>query len=74
MPVATLLVIVERHQRQGSPVHSHVSGFELAHGSKLLVARRGSSEPEMAIGPAGELVCIMVYKRGAMEVVRRLRG
>jgi hypothetical protein len=24
--------------------------------------------------PAGELVCLTVYKRGATEVVRRLRG
>lgn len=28
----------------------------------------------MVINPAGELVCITVYKRGAVEVVRRLRG
>jgi hypothetical protein len=28
----------------------------------------------MVIDPAGELVCITVYKRGAVEVVRRLRG
>jgi hypothetical protein len=28
----------------------------------------------MVIDPAGELVCITVYKRGAMEVVRRLGG
>lgn len=26
----------------------------------------------LVIDPAGELVCITVYKRGAMEVVRRL--
>ena len=26
----------------------------------------------MVIDPAGELVCITVYKRGAMEVVRRV--
>lgn len=26
------------------------------------------------IDPEGELVCITVYKRGAMEVVRRLGG
>ncbi|HYW10600.1 MAG TPA: hypothetical protein VE871_01555 [Longimicrobium sp.] len=26
----------------------------------------------MVIDPQGELVCITVYKRGAMEVVRRL--
>jgi hypothetical protein len=28
----------------------------------------------LVFDPAGELVCITVYKRGAMEVVRRLGG
>lgn len=28
----------------------------------------------MVIDPEGELVCITVYKRGALEVVRRLQG
>jgi hypothetical protein len=28
----------------------------------------------MVIDPAGALVCITVYKRGALEVVRRLAG
>ena len=26
----------------------------------------------MVIGPQGDLVCVTVYKRGAVEVVRRL--
>jgi hypothetical protein len=39
--------------------------------------RRGKREGSrhwMVIDPQGELVCLTVYKRGAMEVVRRLAG
>jgi hypothetical protein len=28
--------------------------------------------PRMVIDPEGKLVCVTVYKRGAVEVVRRL--
>jgi len=33
-----------------------------------------SSRHWMVIDPHGELVCLTVYKRGAVEVVRRLAG
>jgi hypothetical protein len=39
-----------------------------------LIQKRERSRHWMVIDPGGELVCLTVYKRGAMEVVRRLAG
>jgi hypothetical protein len=38
------------------------------------VAKYGKSRFWAVVDPTGELVCVTVYKRGAEEVVRRLRG
>ena len=38
------------------------------------VERYGASRYWQVRDAAGELVCLTVYKRGAVEVVRRLRG
>lgn len=39
-----------------------------------VVRKRERSRFWEVIDPAGELVCLTVYKRGAAEVVRRLVG
>jgi hypothetical protein len=39
-----------------------------------VIRKRERSRFWDVIDPAGELVCVAVYKRGASEVVRRLRG
>jgi hypothetical protein len=39
-----------------------------------IVAKYGKSRYWAVVDAAGELVCVTVYKRGAEEVVRRLRG
>jgi hypothetical protein len=38
------------------------------------VAKYGKSRYWAVVDAEGELVCVTVYKRGAEEVVRRLRG
>jgi hypothetical protein len=38
----------------------------------FVVKKQHGSRYWMVIDPAGELVCLTVYKKGAMEVVRRL--
>ena len=38
------------------------------------VEKYGASRFWAVVDAAGELVCVTVYKRGAEEVVRRLRG
>jgi hypothetical protein len=38
------------------------------------VVRYGNSRYWAVLDAAGALVCVTVYKRGAEEVVRRLRG
>ena len=38
------------------------------------VARYGKSRYWAVVDAAGALVCVTVYRRGAEEVVRRLRG
>jgi hypothetical protein len=38
----------------------------------LLTSDPPGSRYWMVIDPVGELVCLTVYKKGAMEVVRRL--
>ncbi|HST61083.1 MAG TPA: hypothetical protein VLK84_20430 [Longimicrobium sp.] len=38
------------------------------------IQKRKRSRHWMVIDPQGELVCLTVYKRGAVEVVRRLAG
>jgi hypothetical protein len=42
--------------------------------SGYTIRKRERSRHWMVIDPQGELVCLTVYKRGAMEVVRRLAG
>jgi hypothetical protein len=39
-----------------------------------IIRKRDRSWFWEVIDPAGELVCVTVYKRGAAEVVRRLAG
>ena len=38
----------------------------------FVVKKQYGSRYWMVIDPVGELVCLTVYKKGAMEVVRRL--
>jgi hypothetical protein len=38
----------------------------------FVVKKQYGSRYWMVIDPAGELVCLTVYKKGTMEVVRRL--
>jgi hypothetical protein len=38
------------------------------------IQKRERSRHWMVIDPQGELVCLTVYKRGAVEVARRLAG
>ncbi len=40
----------------------------------FIVTRHGHSRFWAVHDPAGELVCVCVYKRGAVEVIRRLES
>ncbi|HEX8321518.1 hypothetical protein [Longimicrobium sp.] len=40
--------------------------------SGFVVAKYDGSRYWMVVDPEGKLVCVTVYKRGAVEVVRRL--
>ena len=42
--------------------------------ARYTIQRRDRSRHWMVLDPQGELVCLTVYKRGAVEVVRRLAG
>lgn len=43
-------------------------------GQRFLVERYRRTRYWQVLDPSGELVCLTVYKRGALEVVRRLNA
>lgn len=67
-----LIIFSHRRQpRNAQPATIKEVGVAVTRPECISYYRKRTKRP-VRVGPAGELVCLTVYKRGAEEVVRRL--